>query len=342
MAKQAPTRRVYMDYLNVLAMMFVVWQHARIHFYWPKDVPGFWFELVVSSVAVAAVPIFFMISGANLMDFPARYDLRTYLRRRVLRVGVPYLIWTQVYIVAAWVRGDVAGPGQWVAATFRGSTVAPPFWYIEVLLGIYLVLPVFAYMVAGLGESWRGPFVYVTALAVVAAALLPLARQVWPGFLGTFELPLAGYLMFALLGYLLVRVQLSRHAQWGIGLLGAVGIAAFIALGGPLSIAGSDYAPFAVGYLALPALAIAAAFFVAARALPTHRWARMNRLVGRVSSWTFGIYLMHYAILGVLQAIRPIDGVLEGIAYAAVAWLLSALATALGRTVPFVRRWVLP
>lgn len=335
-------RRVSLDYLNVLAMVGVVWLHTRIHFYWPANTPGFWFELVVSAAFDAAVPLFLMISGANLLDFPQRYSLREYLKKRVLRVGVPYLAWTQIYMVLSVLGHKVTSVTDWIKATLNPSMVAPPLWYIEVLLGLYLVIPLFAYLVQALGERWRNIFRYTMWLSIAATLVLPPLRTAWQPTLGSFEIPLAGYLMFVLVGYYLAHTPLERGTRIALYLAGVLGWVLFIGAGGPTSLAGSPFAPYFTGYLTFGALAMAAAFFVFAGQVCRGQWRRVDAWARRLASLTFGIYLVHYAVLIVVQDLRPIGGVLEGLGYAAFAWSLSALITLVGQRIPVVGRWLLP
>ncbi|QOX82125.1 acyltransferase [Nanchangia anserum] len=232
-------------------------------------------------------------------------------------------------------------PLDWVKATFYASSVAPPFWYIEILLGLYLALPVFAYMRAYLGPRWRRPFGYVTVLAIFAGAALPLIRTAWYDAGGQFQLPLGGYIMFMLIGYYLAHTDIPRVWRWvmyGAGLVAAV---VFIAVGGPLSLAKSPFAEQIIGYTTLVAVCIASAVFVAAKQLPA-RWQRANAIARTVGTWTFGIYLMHYLVLAVFTHIRPIGGVIEAIVYAGGVWIVCALLTAIARKNAFVRRWILP
>lgn len=46
---------------------------------------------VIESVMYFAVPCFFMISGANLMDYRKRYGTKTFLIKRTKKTIIPYI-----------------------------------------------------------------------------------------------------------------------------------------------------------------------------------------------------------------------------------------------------------
>lgn len=335
-------RRVYIDYINVLAMVFVIYQHTRIAFYDPVATQTYWAEIVVSSVAVCAVPLFLMNSGANLFDYLDRYDTWTFLRKRALKIVIPYLVWTQVYIAAESLRGNIDGLGEWFEATINPARVCPPLWYLEVLVGLYLFVPVLAYALKALGEARRTGATYLLVILVVGTMLLPLVRVHDGSILGQLNVPASGYLVFMVAGYLLSRSEPSLGVRIGSYAAGLGGIAAFIVLGSKYSLAHSPLGPFFVGYLTFGTLATSAAIFIAAQRVPVERWTRASRVIRYLSGLTFGIYLVHYGILAIFQALRPIGGALDEAAYTAACWCLSALLVAGARTIGPVRRWILP
>lgn len=46
-----------------------------------------------------AVPAFFMISGATLLDYQDRYSTSTFLKKRLLRTAVPFVAWSCIGII---------------------------------------------------------------------------------------------------------------------------------------------------------------------------------------------------------------------------------------------------
>ena len=83
----------YISLASVISAIAVVYIHvASISRRY--DLIGSQFSPIVDFICVFAVPIFFMISGALLLDFQERYDLKTYLVKRISKTVVPFLFWS--------------------------------------------------------------------------------------------------------------------------------------------------------------------------------------------------------------------------------------------------------
>lgn len=87
-------RVIYIDVLNIVACICVVAMHCNgiVHTFsydraWKTS-------LIVETAAYWAVPIFFMITGATLLDYTKKYSTRVYMKKRVLKTFVPFLIWS--------------------------------------------------------------------------------------------------------------------------------------------------------------------------------------------------------------------------------------------------------
>lgn len=92
-------RVIYFDILNVVAAFGVVAMHFNglVHAYMPT---WDWVQaLAVDCLYYWAVPVFFMLSGATLMDYRDRYTTKEFLRRRARRTLVPFLAWSVIALV---------------------------------------------------------------------------------------------------------------------------------------------------------------------------------------------------------------------------------------------------
>ena len=84
----------YIMLVNVLSMLAVVYMHVN-NCFWTFSTERYWKSAdVIESVMYFAVPCFFMISGANLMDYRKRYDTKTFLIKRTKKTIIPYIFWS--------------------------------------------------------------------------------------------------------------------------------------------------------------------------------------------------------------------------------------------------------
>lgn len=341
-------RALYVDVLNVIAIFGVVFLHVRANYWHPADTPRWWAENVLSAVFAIAVPIFFMNSGRNLLGFLRRDSISTFFRKRLLKVVVPYVVWGQLYLLFhAFVLHRSDYNLQRIGATiFGGSGEVATFWYLEATIGIYLIIPVLALALAGAEKLGLCPVKVVaalTALAFFSAALVPLIRGYFPGFMPDLEIPLSGYVLYFLLGYLITNIELSRMKRWVIYALGAVGLASFIFVAGGYMLRHDVHADLWNGYLSVGTVFFAAAVYVAAH---NTDWSfmpqRIASLFTKLSGLTFGVFLIHLMLIDVLARISPANSFPEVLLRTVVVWVLSLLAVWLLRLIKPIRTWVIP
>lgn len=87
-------RIVYIDILNIAACIAVIFLHMNgfAHHYAPNSL---WkSSLVFECIFYWAVPIFLMISGANLLDYRKRYDTKTFFKKRFTKILIPWIFWS--------------------------------------------------------------------------------------------------------------------------------------------------------------------------------------------------------------------------------------------------------
>ena len=75
-------RNIAFDVMNVLAIIGVVALHHNglVHSYCPG---ADWVQaLTVECLFYCSVPVFMMLSGANLLTYRERYDTKTFLKKR--------------------------------------------------------------------------------------------------------------------------------------------------------------------------------------------------------------------------------------------------------------------
>ena len=53
-------------------------------------------SMVIETIAYWAVPVYFMISGATLLDYRDKYLTRVFFKKRFLKTGIPFAAWTLI------------------------------------------------------------------------------------------------------------------------------------------------------------------------------------------------------------------------------------------------------
>ena len=304
--------------------------------------------------------LMFLLSGLFVWPSLSRKGSGRYLRERVVRLGVPWLIAVVVLSPLAYYptflqsggHGLAAFARQWCAA---GDWPSGPAWFLAVLLGFDVV----ASGLCALGRGWarlpRHPLgLFAAVLALSAIAYVPLTLVIdssrWSS-IGPLSIQTGRALHYAV--YFFVGVALgaagardavtTRLARgwWAWCVLAAAAFYALVQAFMRAMMTGA--APGSIWGLAssLGFVVTCAASCFAMLALFA-RFARPNRVFDHLRDNAYTIYVIHYAIVAWLQY-ALLDAALSGltkgvIAIAgglAVSWALSAVirgATARGAT----------
>ncbi|MFJ4968191.1 acyltransferase [Streptomyces sp. NPDC088755] len=254
--------------------------------------PGtYWAGLTADSAGRFAVPLFFAIAGwVVLVGAPPRDGAR--LRRRVVRIAVPLAVWTVAYLAWGRLRGTNDGPVGELALDAVFASVRPAYhlWYLYAYLPVVMLL---AFVV--LVRSGKRPWGLGAVLLVLASA---------PSFLGGLaeatgrELPRFGWafgpyqLIYAVLGALLLAAPAGtfgrRRLPWL--LLAAAGLAGVIAY--------QHEVHYAIPYAHVLVALFGCGVLVSLHGLRVPR--RLRPGLTRLADASFGAYLVHVLVLGVL------------------------------------------
>lgn len=296
-------RRDY-DTLRVLSMLGVVYLHvAAGTLHGPCDTPLWYFSNLLSSLATAAVPLFFMISGALLLSDPKSADPSLVLRRRLPRVLVPAVVWSLLVVFLTW--GDLgfdAALQQFLNLPWLAAIT--PYWFLYALVPMYLLLPFLKRLADHMEpKHWNylmGLWVFLTLLPHTLQTFIPAP---WNGLVTenttlTVSL-LEGYLGYFFLGAYLERVaeKFSRKVLWLICLADW----AIIAVGTWWSTRGTGlYSEDFLSYKNLFAMVLAASLFLLAKSYLEHGRAS-GRALKFLSACSFGVYLSHAMAIKVVE-----------------------------------------
>jgi len=146
---QSESKTLWYDNLRVIATIGVIGIHVSSS-YQPTSgtisTYDFWVGNIYCSLSRFAVPVFVMLSGALLLS--KDYKISTFLKKRLVRLLIPFLFWSLVYIINSLVNDFEAGnrPGFWEIARdifvqLRDGS-SGHLWYIYMIIGLYLFIPI--------------------------------------------------------------------------------------------------------------------------------------------------------------------------------------------------------
>lgn len=138
-------RIISLDLIRTIAILLVVMQHAWTGLQLDEPSAG-WGRFPYHALVVMGVPLFFMLSGALMLD--ARIlPIRQFLGRRFKRLLLPYLLWgTVIYVLSAVMHKypevcSVSDALRCYIPYLLSGSINASYWYLFVLIGLYLLTP---------------------------------------------------------------------------------------------------------------------------------------------------------------------------------------------------------
>lgn len=239
------------------------------------------------------VAVFVMISGALLLH--RNEPVRSFVRKRLIRVAVPLLLWSAIYEVyrVAWL-----GEHRDLHSVVVDVAHATPFfhlYFLFVILGLYVLTP---FLRDALPHVPRRVTAATTGMVLAFAAVNQLATHSTDATGGgTATSYFVAYTGFYLLGYLLRDAVLSRRQTLLVaGGFVVVGLLHAVAVPLLWDLWGKTWSSYPASYFSLFSIANSVLVFLLLRQVRVHR-PRVRKVATALSAASFGIYLVHPAIL---------------------------------------------
>ncbi|WP_028111148.1 acyltransferase [Ferrimonas futtsuensis] len=282
----------YLDLLRCLAAIAVVlihvlgpWRHL-----WGLAPMDQWMAASgYNALSRWAVPVFMMITGALLLSDNRPFVCKDYMKRRLLKVVVPFIAWTLIYSIASgWADG---GFSQELAIdTLVGSPREPAWyhlWFFYDFIPLYFVIPLLAPLLANMNKE---------RIKLIIAAWMLLTLTHWLHVDTPLRQNLILYSGYLILGWYLFNRDNSQQVKWWV-LAGS--LALLINLTGTWWFAElkRGYSAFFMGYKSLNTVVIAAMLFVLAQRYADRIQGPLRKIISLIARYSLGIYLVHPLLL---------------------------------------------
>lgn len=232
-----------------------------------------------------AVPVFIMITGALMLTDTREFEAKYYVKRRLGKVLVPFLVWSAFYAVLSGLTasGYEASTALEVFKALPEHETYYHLGFFYYFIPLYFVIPFFRHYVQ---HTDRGGVVGVTCVWLALSALFLFKID---GFWSHQLILYSGYL---LLGYCLFQYQWPA-LKW-LAILGGIGLLLTDYMVVSNSFAAGEYTVGRwMSYKTLNTVFIAAMIF----ALCRHYSERFSQIwldrAAFMSRYSLGIYLLH-------------------------------------------------
>lgn len=297
-------KKNYISILNVLACIGVVILHTFETGY--TSDANFVFEVLIRAIAYCAVPVFFMITGATLIDYRERYDTKTFFKKRLLKVIIPLIIWSIIYFIINFFKGKFSINDlsfKFVFEYFFLVKTNPIFWFFVVIIGIYLAIPVISLIPQ---ETRRKAFLYIIIITFVFNQFLPdLLYHLNLNYNYDLKFPLtySGWISFIFIGYYIDKYEIVKKYRVIIYVLGIIGFLTMVVPTIFISYHKNESCSWFDEYYDAPCVLYSASIFLFFKSKINN-----NQIVTKIMPFfnfvaptTLGIYVLHIAIRDFLR-----------------------------------------
>lgn len=313
-------RKVYCDYLRLVATFAVVFIHVAASNWSNVDVNGIQWQVfnIYDSLVRWGVPIFVMISGALFLnrDVPIKNIYSKY----VLRMVIAFVSWSLFYAILTtdtFQHGLINSLKSHIGTLVTGHY---HMWFVLMIIGLYMCIPFMKKII-----SDETVMKYFLKLSFIFAFLIPWVLKIVNDFVGsnnsmiqkmvtTIDSNLMnmgmsmvlGYSFYFILGYYLDRIEIKKDVRVMIYVAGILGFIFTVVADAGMSIktqvANSNYyGNFEVNVL-LEVIAVHTLF-----KYHTFQNEKVNQFVVVLSKFGFGAYLIHTFIIESMAAILHFD-----------------------------------
>lgn len=297
--------KVYISYLRIAATFAVILLHTVATYVgkFPRvDIDTWHIANTIDSCMRACVPIFVLISGALLLD--KQEPLGMFMSKRIKRIGIPLLFWSIVYLLWQTFIGQIQWSGSIIMDIKRvymllKTGVSYHFWYIYMILGLYLLMPILRRWVQ---QAPAKELLYFLGIWSITLWINPYTKTYFPAIELMYFSKYVGYLI---LGYYLDKyiVPSKKVALLAFSCL-VVGILCTALLTYYFSKNEQHFVGVFYGNLTPNVCLSAIGYFLLAKCFLQSQ----KSIILLADSYTFGIFFIHVIVLYYIHRYSPFLG----------------------------------
>ena len=302
------SRKTYITILSVVSAIAVVFLHTNGCF-WNVSSYRYWFTAnIIECVFYFAVPIFLMITGANLIDYQERYSTKEYIKKRVKKTLVPFIVWSLIGIIYFIVFKIIDIKTISASFLFNGIFSINPFvsyyWFFIPLFSIYLCIPV----IASIDKKKKDRIIlYLIIGGLLINSIYPFIRDALHLnlYFSVEFIMCSGCLIYPLIGYILDKHELDFGKRLIIYILGIISLMIMIIGTYIASIKAGTVIDTYKSYWYIPCILYSSSIFVFVKSIS--KSIKNIKIFEKLSQYTFSIYLIHFFIVNPIETFSNIE-----------------------------------
>jgi len=298
------TKVVWVDYIRAIASFMVVFLHTAaplLDKYNDLSISYWFVGNIYDSIVRVCVPLFFMISGFLLLQKDEL--LSVYLSKRFSKLFIPIAFWSIFFVLwKSFIERETA-PTLW---DFYSLLLTPSYfhlWFLYALIGLYLFVPILRKIT---GNADNTIVVYYCIIWFLAVGVIPLGEKI-SGLESGIDLgSISGYIGYFLLGLTFGKKEISTKLFAVSVFIYLISVTFTACITYILTLKNEGiFVDYFYNYLAPNTIFSAVAFFIIIKYLAINsklfQVSMVQKAVIKISSCSFGIYLIHTVFLYLLK-----------------------------------------
>jgi len=344
--KETKVKQYQLEILRVVAILFVIYNHTRAHgfelYKYDNSFFNHYLSMAISIACKAAVPLFFMISGAVLLG--KEESIADFLKKRVLRM----IIVIAVFTLLQYIRLCIADSGRQFSLSdyfvycYAGNVIET-YWYLKAYLGFLFIVP-FLRIIAS--KSKKEIMYYLLALKGIQLVL------VVPAVIFGFYYPnvtvsfLSDVLFYPLIGYFINTSVMEgslpdRINKKTTGAVYAAGLVFGVILYQFSFVKTGSWSDSGLNLL-VPVLTLSIFTLVL---LVNVKSEKVKRIFCVLGSTSFGIYLIEDVVRNVFEFRLKWnfdfpDHIISAVIFSVIVWITGVVIIYLVKKIPFVSKFI--
>lgn len=214
-------KKIYFEVMRIFAIFFVLFNHTGNNGFFlfslcPKESLQFWIYLFISIFCKFAVPLFFAISGALLLN---REDepLKRLWKDKILKFAVILIAISFLTAVGLIFFSSKEHTLQSCLRRFYSSNLSAQLWYLYAYLAFLMSLPFLRALVKNLKDKY---FYYLIGLVLIFQTIPVLEYFIWQqkftlnGNLRPYWM-MSNIVIYPCVGYFLEhRIKIEKARKW--------------------------------------------------------------------------------------------------------------------------------
>lgn len=331
-------RVLYYDILNIIACFSIVYLHCNGIVHQFSNTYAWKGALVIEVLCYFAVPIFLMLSGANLLNYMKKYDTKTFFKKRMVKVLVPYFVWSIIYYIVYY---KTFIPIDFVVK-FLNCDIESVFWFFPLIIWLYLILPLFAALVE---KKQFTILKYFAILVFISVSCIPYIFSIFgknvPSIFNCLD-GFIGYSLYLILGYLLSNNDVKKKKKIYIYFFAIICILFRYIYTYYFSIQDNFINKNSWGYLSVICIIPSVAVFLLVKDIDWCKFIndKTANILTKISSCSFGIYLIHILIKSKITHFMILDETTPfyRLVFPIFLYLFCLIIVFIAKKIPFIKK----